>query len=287
MPDMSPGATVRLGVLTDMHLAEPGTADSRWIGRQPLGESASLLSRAMDRLAGMDLDGLVLLGDLTQDGSGSQLAMLADVLSGWGTPVWAVHGNHDLGQAPDPLNAPDASHLVTVPGPAGIDVQGIWLAAGMLAAIGQDAAYREAAVPQPRLWPRGQLAVWLSHFPVADIRPVLMQAGLPHPGDLVNRADVMAVLAGRSGPVLVLAGHTHVRATAAAGRALQLSFPALIEEPHELSVLELGTEAGQPLVTRTAHALAAAVPMGRGDLTPVTEAWAFRSDSWCPARQDD
>lgn len=114
---MSPEATFRLGVLTDIHLAEPGTADRRWIGRQPLGESALLLSKALDRLTGMDLDGLALLGDLTQDGTASQFALLADALSGWGTPVWAVHGNHDLRNGPDPLNTPTVEPAAHDAGP--------------------------------------------------------------------------------------------------------------------------------------------------------------------------
>src|SRR5215469_13714449 len=113
---MNPGATFRLGVLTDMHLAMPGTADGRWMGRQPLGESSLLLAKALDRLSGMGLDGLVLLGDLTQDGTASQFTLLADALSGWDTPAWAIHGNHDLGNGPDPLNDLATSGLVTPPG---------------------------------------------------------------------------------------------------------------------------------------------------------------------------
>jgi hypothetical protein len=285
MRDMNPAAVLRLGVLTDMHLAEPGTADGSWIGPQPLGRSASLLSRAIDLLAGMSLDGLVLLGDLTQNGSSNQLAMLADVLSAWKPPVWAVHGNHDLAAGPEPLNAAAVSGLITALDTAGVDVGDVRLAAGKLAVADAEGSFRESALPRSHAWPSGQLAVWLSHFPVIDIRSVLTQARLPHPGDLVNRSTVLASLPADSRPVLVLAGHAHVRTTATVRGALQLSFPALIEEPHELSVLELGEDAGRPLVMRAAHALAADQPMGRGDLTPVNETWMFQSGSWHPAEQ--
>jgi hypothetical protein len=63
----------------------------------------------------------------------------------------------------------------------------------------------------------------------------------------------MAMLTACSRPVLVLAGHTRVHATAAVGYTLQFSVPMVIEEPHELRILEQGTEAERLLVTRMAR----------------------------------
>ena len=40
---MTPAPGTRIAVLTDLHVAEAGTPDSRWIGTLPLGRSQELV----------------------------------------------------------------------------------------------------------------------------------------------------------------------------------------------------------------------------------------------------
>lgn len=205
--------------------------------------------------------------------------MLAGVIPDFGCPVWAVPGNHDLGRGPEPLDR--LGDLVRRPGVAESGLEGVHIAAGRLVRSGSENRYEEAALPVPAPWPAGPV-IWLSHFPVIGLAGEVTLAGLPYAGDLVNRPAVLDALADHGDPVIVLAGHLHLRATAVAGTVLQLSHPALIERPHQVSLVELDSGPGRLTVTRSAHFLPDVIRASPAvwELTPRRESWTFARNTW-------
>lgn len=282
---MRPAPVTRIAVLTDLHVAEAGTPDSRWIGTLPLGRSRDLLGESARLVAGLAPDGVVLLGDLTQDGTDAQLDLLAGELPALGRPVWAVPGNHDLGEVADPLRRLDGA--VTVPDPVGSGWRGLHVATGRLARVPGGAGqtgwgeYREGAAPEVGGWPADRPVFWLTHFPVIGLRAEVTAGGLPYAGDLTDREGVLAALARHPGPVVVLAGHLHLRATAVRGSVLQLSHPALIEPPHQVTLLEVDPGLAGDGIRVARRCLGLTDGPGPG-LVPRQEAWTYRGGEWRP-----
>jgi len=276
-------AHTRLGVLSDLHLAPPGTPDGRWNDLQPLGRSRELTARALALLSEHAVDGLLLLGDLTDRGDPVELVGLLHALRRTGRPAWLVHGNHDLVAGPDPLGAALAE--ADGPGPRaataeGERVAGIWLAGGSASSDDGGWTCAERTPPDRRAWPADGIVAWLSHHPVLDVGALLDEAGLPHPGDLTNRAEVAERLLARRAPMIVLCGHLHARTAVADGPVLQLGHASLIEPPHEVTLVSAGENGAGPWVRRRALGLlpgaAPAAPAGSG----ASERWLFRGGRW-------
>jgi len=84
-----------------------------------------------------------------------------------------------------------------------------------------------------------------------------------------------------AGPVLIVNGHLHVHATIADGRILQLSVAALIEPPHDVTLLTLGfDDAGNPRVARQASGLFETPGVSLPVLSDREETWQFRDGVW-------
>lgn len=71
---------MRIGVLTDIHAADPGRGRGSWHNEFDFDRSLPLLDAALDRLADERLDAIFLIGDLTADGQDQQF----DAVLGWG-----------------------------------------------------------------------------------------------------------------------------------------------------------------------------------------------------------
>ena len=86
----------RFGIISDLHIALPETIEDK-AGRFHLVEvSIPALQKALEHLATLELDFLLLPGDLTQDGEAINHQWLADYLSQLPFPVYVIPGNHDL-----------------------------------------------------------------------------------------------------------------------------------------------------------------------------------------------
>ncbi|ASR37743.1 hypothetical protein BAY61_25155 [Prauserella marina] len=241
-------STLRLGVLTDCHLAERGTPDARFNNTILLGRSRELLAEALTYLAPR-AETLLLLGDLTQSAVDDDFRYLFDRIRDTGLPSYVVRGNHDLPSiGSDPLG--DA--LTAFPGEwpreprtGGERLGPVTLASGALS-LGED-GYLDTVAPPLVAGP----LLWMTHFPVLSMAADIEKAGWNHAGDLRNRAEVEARLRACEGPVIALTGHLHVRAYAVAGNVLQLNMAALVEPPHDVAVVTVEAARGSVLVRRT------------------------------------
>ncbi|MDR2378569.1 MAG: metallophosphoesterase [Bifidobacteriaceae bacterium] len=234
---------LRLGVLSDIHLADPGAEPTAFNNPVRRGESEQFLRAALDWLTPR-VDALVLLGDLADEPRAASYRRLARALAGAAQPVFALLGNHDLPNnpaAPAPAFAALAG-VAEFPGRTRLGRH--VLTSGPLARQGE--AFRQfAALPAPPVSPDAappdgaDLLIWAAHFPALSLRAQISRCDWLYAGDLANRAEVAHTLAHWPGPVLALSGHLHVRAHAISGNTLQLVCGALAEAPCEAAVVEV------------------------------------------------
>jgi hypothetical protein len=126
----------------------------------------------------------------------------------------------------------------------------------------------------------------MSHYPLLSLAETLRLAGLKHAGDITDLDQRTRELDLQNEPTVVLHGHLHVRATTVRGRVLQLSFAALVEPPHECSILTVRTADGGDLrIERSATSVHAANVTSLPLLSPSGEIWSFDGGSW--SEQED
>jgi hypothetical protein len=261
----------RLGVVADVHLGPPGTPPTAAMGPIEPGEMLPWLDAAVDHLAGVGVDALALLGDLSQLGDEESTVAVLDACARAGCPLLAVAGNHDLLLDDATLEAACRASAadVTFLGPEPFEWRpGVWIGGQRVGAAG--AATRATALP--RLPDAGEgLLVWLSHYPPISRAAAAEAAGLPYFDDLVGGERVAAQLGGFGGAAVVLHGHTHFHDFTVERSLLQLGLPALSEGAHEVAILELA-ESSVALAT---HALATDAAPARPVAADPAGRWTF------------
>lgn len=110
---------------------------------------------------------------------------------------------------------------------------------------------------------------------------------LPYAGDLHNRQQLADTLHTRPGPVLALTGHLHIRAHAIDRNILQLTHAALVEHPHEATIVEVTHEGETLTVARYALTVTSAPPPDNpnqpaGTIDPPRGSWCWADDQWAP-----
>jgi predicted phosphodiesterase len=271
---------MRLGVLTDLHLAQPGHAPVNWNGPFHFEGAAERYRQALRVLADHDVAAIVVLGDLTHDADQASLDQFGELSGLAPVPVWAVGGNHDIaGYVPPGLGVgagPAGAVAEAGRGQGAAPDSGARSgAAGSVAGSGSAVSLTpvsvtrldQSATPLPRggvavgalatrRTPDGQFTLQpayplagaqlvLSHFPVLTQRTRIEAAGLTYAGDAANRPAIAASL---SGPVVVLCGHLHVRAATARQGIFQYAFGPQIQPPFDLALLDLTLTATEVLV---------------------------------------
>lgn len=243
--------TLRVGVLTDLHLAPPGTAPTRWNGVVDRGRSRDLLDQALRWLVPR-CDVLALLGDLSDGSADDDYRHLTGRLDATGLPAYVIPGNHDM-----PADGSGAwrgvaggEGRVAVPSPSGVPRPPVLIGAAVLRT---HSSHDLSGLGHPR--GPGPL-LWLTHFPVLSLHDAVAAAGWRYAGHADDRAAMAAHLRDHAGPVVVLAGHLHVRGHAISGRVLQLSQAALAEAPHDAAVVTVTTGSGHVHVDRHCHSVA-------------------------------
>lgn len=84
----------KLLVMTDLHIVEEG---GTIVGLDPLARFRDALEHALARHP--DAEALILMGDLTHNGSPAEYARLAEALAGLPLPLLPMLGNHDRREA--------------------------------------------------------------------------------------------------------------------------------------------------------------------------------------------
>jgi hypothetical protein len=121
------------------------------------------------------------------------------------------------------------------------------------------------------------LVVVASHFPVLSEASRVTAAGLPYPGDLMNRADLESELRLDARPKVVLSGHIHARCTTYDGPLLQFTTGAVIEPPFDATIVEIdATSLGVRRTARRLGEIAVTDPVFAGD----HESWQWTNDRW-------
>lgn len=227
---------MRLGVVTDVHIAPDYAAPISWHSPLLLETAGARYTEALRLLSEQSVDAVVLLGDLTHLGDAPSCDELVRLSDATPAPMLWVLGNHDVVPSTTAIaealerRGPDAparlagaaAHSV-----AGIPVYGVGIEPGEGTEV-----YVAREIPVP-----AETSIVLTHFPVVSRAEEFAERGVRYAGDLENRAEVERALAGH--PTLVLCGHLHTRGVVLAGDTLQVSFGALVEEPFDVAVLDV------------------------------------------------
>jgi hypothetical protein len=216
---------------------------------------------------------ILLLGDSVQfANAGDADHVFARLARAAVAPLATVNGNHDL-RLGDTFDERAHAHGIRLLHRDPLELRGV-----ALSGVGIE---RGPTPPQyvGRLGGSadGAALVVASHFPVLSEASRLTAAGLPYPGDLVNRADLERALRADGRPTIVLSGHIHARCSAHDGSLLQLSVGALIEPPFDATVVEL--DLSGPIVRRTARRLGD-VPVTDPVFGPDEDRWHRASGGW-------
>ncbi len=243
---------LRLGVITDLHLAAPGEPPYSFHGPHRFHDSFERYEAALALLDADEPDAIVVLGDITHRSGRGVYERFVEISGTARTPVLAIGGNHDAeldarrapGEQAVPVIRVDSSSSVPL-ADRGLNVVRTERSTApddpLLRAIGAGTFRGELAGPV-----EGP-TVLLSHFPVLSMREAVETRGLTYAGDLVDRGRLEAELHASGVPVVVLHGHLHVRAFRHHARVAQLSFGAHIERPFDAACvdIELGSTEGR------------------------------------------
>jgi DNA repair exonuclease SbcCD nuclease subunit len=274
---------IRLGVITEVHIVPPGTPEGRWHNPFLFDQAEQLFSQAVQRCEELGVDAIAILGDLTHFADPGSFAGVRRVLETTALPVYVLPGNHDLAKDAQPLGAfqqaldlPNVTIApATLPLSPGIEVSLVGLEPG-----GGDWGYT-GVVPQAATGAEPTLHLVLTHFPTFAMKELLAAADLKHAGDLTNRDAMLEAIEAIPGPVLIVNGHLHVHAAIDAGRILQLSVAALIEPPHDVTLLTVGIDdAGAPWVSRQATGLVETPDVTLPVLSSREERWRIVDGVW-------
>ena len=275
---------LRLGVLTDLHLAPLPQPRRGWHNAYDYEGSLPRLHRALEAFAGAAVDLVAILGDLTEHGDPETISSaVGDLARRSPAPVLVVPGNHDLHVGGSDLADAAASSggRVRQAGWAPVEVAGIDVFG--VAATRRDRGAYLAAPPAAAAGGSGP-AVVLSHFPVLDLEDELRGRGFKYSGNLADRAGLAAFLADLGRPLVVLGGHLHVRRALAEGAILQLMFPAQIEPPHEHAIVDVGGGPEPQAAYRTVPVDGSWDGLELPLFSPAEATWAYRAGVWREAQ---
>jgi predicted phosphodiesterase len=247
-----------------------------------LDRTDELLDLALDQISTEGVDALALLGDLTNSADDESFATVQGAVAQMGCLVLAVPGNHDINEPGTLSRFGDRSRGAEIEvAPAVVDETPD--AAIILVAIERDGATNALhSAGFPDLAPyRGKTLLVFSHYPLLAMQSRLHDAGLKHAGDLADRQDIAEQLLQHVGPVIVVHGHLHVRAAEVRENMLHLSCAALVEPPHEVSVVAIEwRDRGSPVVrfeaTRIMTSSADRLPV----LDPADKEWQYEDGGW-------
>jgi predicted phosphodiesterase len=282
---------VKLGIIADPHLGPTGMSFPPVLGfpSRPLEyERSDAMMRyrvALRRCIREEVDGVLLLGDLSWSGDRESLEVGIRLAAKTRRRVWAVSGNHDCGERVDALAravrwvGADNVRLATLEGEAvGEELR---IAGMSVASENWGYTARSGGRPDVSRW-GDELVVWLSHYPMISFAEKASEADLYYgDNDLEDLGEAAQPLLERTGPTVVVSGHMHMRDACVVGEVLQISCAALTQPPFEVTFLDIEWEGARITVRRESVAVAlfsddARLPV----LSPSRQEWTFEGRMW-------
>jgi 3',5'-cyclic AMP phosphodiesterase CpdA len=273
-------ARLRLGIVSDAHVAPADTPPTSWHGPFDFAGAVERLEHAASRFAEEAVDGVIMLGDLTHAGDAPSLERGLAALAEAGRPIWLAPGNHDVACEGDagPMRA--RGRDATGAGTALVD--GLRLAVLEIESRRCGTCFGLRTPPATAAW-GDDPTLLASHFPALSCASGLAARGLRYAGDLIDASEFADALLGRPAPTVVLSGHLHVRDAYARGRVLQLLFPPVIESPFECAIVEVNARDDHLRIRRQALPLYPARVRRASLLDLPIEEWAFVGARWSPS----
>ena len=232
------------------------------------------------------MDGLALLGDLSWSGDAGSLEAGLRLAARTGLAVWAVSGNHDLGERVDALAGAVrrvGAENVRLATPAGevVGEEGVRVAG--LRAASDNYCYTAHSDERPDVSEWGEeTVVLMSHYPMLSFRERAEREGVYYgDNDLENLEEVARPLLDRPAPTVVVNGHMHMRDDCAVEKVLQISCAALTQPPFDLTLLDL--EAGGGRISVGVERIPVAPPPDDARLSalsPTRLRWVFEGETW-------
>jgi 3',5'-cyclic AMP phosphodiesterase CpdA len=274
------GDGVRLGIVSDSHFCPAGTPPGFWHNPQDYDRAEERLELGIRLLQSRNVDAVAMLGDLTNFGDEASIARAVAVLASAGVPVLVVPGNHDC-----LLGVTEFLGHVDRLGPPGVMMAGTEHELGGIRVVGLTELARDEEVKQLVIadidggnWGDGPLVV-LTHFPLLDRRAAIEGVGWKYAGGFRD-AGVARRLRDRRGPAIILHGHLHVRDATLDGNVLQIGCAALVEPPHEATVVEIDRDEDGGWRVPVEHTALATSEARLPVMTPARGAWRFAGEGW-------
>ncbi|MEO0827785.1 MAG: metallophosphoesterase [Cyanobacteria bacterium J06642_9] len=255
------GVQFRFGIISDLHIALPHTI---WDipNRFHLVEvSTHALEQALAHLVQLDLDFLLLPGDLTQHGEGDNHEWLVARLSQLPFPVYVVPGNHDIVQA-----QAQAGRIGLSDFPKRYEKFGYGQSAQpyyvetLLPGVNliglNSIAFDDSGQQLPTGWMDEQQLDWLAdtltcladqftlvmiHHNVLEHLPQQSKSPLGQRYMLKNADRLLACLQG-TGAKLILTGHLHVQDVARNSEICEITTGSLVSYPHPYRVARISQQ---------------------------------------------
>jgi DNA repair exonuclease SbcCD nuclease subunit len=208
---LSPTAA-RIGVVSDVHVTPDLDRTGRWNELIHYDRALPRLAKALQWFDDEDVDAILLLGDLTEDGDEPSLKQALDqVQECVDAPTYVFAGNHDgalLDQLSQEVDARPPLALL----PDGL-VRGVPFGTAHIDWHGDFRFTADLQAPDT-----DDLLVVATHFPLISRSRAVQARGLRYAGDLEDVEQHTKTLAKRASPTVVLSAHLHVDDVHAEGR---------------------------------------------------------------------
>jgi 3',5'-cyclic AMP phosphodiesterase CpdA len=249
----------RFAIISDLHVALPHTIWDHPSRFHLVEVSIPALEIILERLDSLELDFLLIPGDLTQHGEPENHAWVAERLAKLPYPVYVIPGNHDV---PVPLADEVSIGLNDFPryyGKLGYaDATQIYYMAQPLPGVRliglnsnsfNEQGNQVGRVDSSQLtWlqrtleqVQGELVIVMIHHNVVEHLPGQAHHPLGRRYMLENAAELLQILHG-AGVKLVFTGHLHVQDIAYQQGLYDVTTGSLVSYPHPYRVLQFSTD---------------------------------------------
>jgi predicted phosphodiesterase len=269
---------LKLGIVTDSHLGPGGTRVGAWHNEYYMSDTVTAFRYALQRCIEEGVDGVVLLGDISNSGDDWSVETGVRLAARTGLPVWVNHDCFErVGAVRDAVRRVEARN-VRLATPEGAMAEGVRVAG---VSITMDDAWVSRADGRPDVSRWGdEPVVWLTHYPLISFEETTREAGLLYGDELADREEVLRPLVERLQPTIVVSGHVHLRVDSVAGQVLQLACAALVEPPFEVTLLDVERGERQVSVRVENVALVPSLTVRTPTFVPPKREWVFEAGEW-------